>query len=94
MDMADLSGICRRAEKICKKYDTSFSCEIFPAEGMARYATLHGTNLPSEEQIGLIVTGDIQRISQMDLHKLVSELEQLKEVWRVFLTFPAAHGLS
>lgn len=94
MDAAALSEVCRRAEKICKKYDSTFTCEVVLAEGLEKYAILHQTNPPSEEQVGLFVTGDAQRVSQIDLRKLVAELEQLKEVWRVFLTFPPAHGLS
>ena len=94
MDAAALSKICLRAQTICKKYDPSLTCEVFDAEGLARYASLYRTNAPSEEQVGVFVYGDAQRVSQIDLHGLVAELEQLKEVWRVFLTFPRAHDLS
>jgi hypothetical protein len=94
MDAAALAEICRHAEEICKKYDPNLTCEVFEAEGLGRYASLHRTNVPSEGQVGVFVTGDARRVSQIDLRKLVAELERLEHVWRVFLTFPPVHSLS
>ncbi|SRR6266436_10118419 len=94
MDAAALAEICHHAEKICKNYDPNLTCEVFETEGLGRYASLHRTNVPSEGQVGVFVTGDPRRVSQIDLRKLVAELERLEHVWRVFLTFPPAHSLS
>src|SRR5438445_4066015 len=94
MDRPTLTEICRHAEEICKKYDPTLTYEVFEAEGLGRYASLHRTNVPSEGQVGVFVCGDARRVSQIDLRKLVAELERLEHVWRVFLTFPPAHSLS
>ena len=94
MDAARLAEICRDAEQICKKYDLSLTCDVFDAVESKKYASLHATTAPSEGQVGVIITADIQRVSQIDVPKLVAELEQVEEIWRVFLTFRPAHGLS
>jgi hypothetical protein len=91
MDAAALAEICRRAEAICQKYDSTLRCEVSEAEHLGKYAALRGTDAPKENEIGIFVTADPRRVSQLDLRALVGQLEELKGVWRVFLTFPAAN---
>jgi hypothetical protein len=92
MDAAALSKICRRAERICKKHDASLTCDVFDAGASEKFALLYPNDPPREGQVGVTVVA--QFFSHFDNQQLVGELEQIVEVWRVFLTFARTHELS
>ena len=91
---ANLAEICRRAEQVCQKYHSSITCEAFSSDHFGKYAALRQTNAPSEGQLGLVVTVTPRIVSQIGIRALVQEIEQMPEVWRVFLAFPGANSLS
>ena len=91
-DQARLAEICRRAQEICKNHDPSLDCDVFDAGGSEQYALLYPKNPPSEDQVGIMVVGQMH--SQFDLPALSGELEQIDGVWKVFLTFVPTHSSS
>lgn len=91
---ADVAEFCRRAQRVCQTYHPSITCEVFDSEFLGKYAALRNVDPPSEGQLGLIVTATPAIVDQVDLRRLVGELEEMSEVWRVFLTFPKAYGRS